>query len=67
MQNEVSALATDGATVSVISDSQRKYAAWVGGSMLGSLPTIQDILIRWVCELAQYRFVRYLASTKCSR
>jgi len=45
MQNEVSALATDGATVSVISDSQRKYAAWVGGSMLGSLPTIKDILI----------------------
>lgn len=45
MQNEVSALATDGATVSVITDSQRKYAAWVGGSMLGSLPTIQDILI----------------------
>merc|ERR1712159_400150 len=45
MQNEVSALATDGATVSVITDSQRKYAAWVGGSMLGSLPTIKDILI----------------------
>lgn len=45
MQNEVSALATDGATVSVISDSQRKYAAWVGASMLGTLPTIKDILI----------------------
>lgn len=45
MQNEVSALATDGASVSVICDSQRKYAAWVGGSMLGSLPTIKDILI----------------------
>jgi len=45
MQNEVSALATDGATVQVITDSQRKYAAWVGGSMLGSLPTIKDILI----------------------
>jgi len=45
LQNEVSALATDGATVSVVTDSQRKYAAWVGGSMLGSLPTIKDILI----------------------
>jgi len=45
MQNEVAALATDGASVSVICDSQRKYAAWVGGSMLGSLPTIKDILI----------------------
>ena len=42
---QVSALATDGATVQVITDSQRKYAAWVGGSMLGSLPTIKDILI----------------------
>lgn len=45
MQNEVSALATGGATVSVITDSQRKFAVWVGGSMLGSLPTIKDILI----------------------
>jgi len=45
MTREITVNATDGATVDVVTDSQRKYAAWVGGSMLGSIPTIKDVLI----------------------
>jgi len=45
MQQEITVRATDGATVQVVTDSQRKYSAWVGGSMLGSIPTIKDVLI----------------------
>merc|ERR1712195_196024 len=45
MQREITVRATDGATVQVVTDSQRKYSAWVGGSMLGSIPTIKDVLI----------------------
>ena len=45
MTREITVNATDGATVDVVTDSQRKYAAWVGASMLGSIPTIKDVLI----------------------
>lgn len=38
LKKEVSA-ALPTLTVDVLPDSQRKYAAWIGGSMLGSLPT----------------------------
>mmetsp|Transcript_17243 Transcript_17243/g.55360 ORF Transcript_17243/g.55360 Transcript_17243/m.55360 type:complete len:394 (+) Transcript_17243:3-1184(+) len=42
---ELSSLAPAGTRVNVYPDSQRKYAAWIGGSMLGSLPTFAQMRI----------------------
>ena len=40
---EVRARVGDGVEVNVVTDSQRKYAAWIGGSMFGSLGTFPQI------------------------
>jgi len=41
-----SALATDlSRTVEVTSDSQRRFAAWIGGSMFASLSTFDQVAI----------------------
>ncbi|CAE8739785.1 unnamed protein product, partial [Polarella glacialis] len=32
-------------TVDVVSDSQRRYAAWIGGSMFASLSTFDQVAI----------------------
>lgn len=43
--DELSALAPGPSRVNVYPDSQRKHAAWIGGSMLGSLPTFNQIKV----------------------
>lgn len=43
--DEVSALAPGPTRVNVYPDSQRKHAAWIGGSMLGSLPTFNHVKV----------------------
>ncbi len=40
---EVRARVGDGVEVNVVTDSQRKYAAWIGASMFGSLGTFPQI------------------------
>eukprot|EP00823_Brevimastigomonas_motovehiculus_P004849 TRINITY_DN3310_c0_g1_i1.p1 TRINITY_DN3310_c0_g1~~TRINITY_DN3310_c0_g1_i1.p1 ORF type:complete len:460 (+),score=162.60 TRINITY_DN3310_c0_g1_i1:78-1457(+) len=46
MKSELDALFTDQKeTTTVIQDSQRKYAAWIGGSMFASLSTFDQIKI----------------------
>jgi actin-related protein len=43
--NNESSSSSSGSTLNVITDSQRKYAAWIGASMYASLPTFGIIKI----------------------
>jgi len=45
MRNELTKLSSGHQYMNVIQDSQRKYAAWIGGSMFASLSTFQQIKI----------------------
>ena len=45
LESEVRSLAPSSARVSVNPDSQRKHAAWIGGSMMSSLTTFADMEI----------------------
>ena len=47
MTNELTMLAPDSITVRVITPPERKYSVWIGGSILSSLHTFQDI---WVSK-----------------
>jgi|TARA_B100000780_G_C20940103_1_gene374924 actin, other eukaryote len=43
MLKEIQSKVNEDVEVNVVTDSQRKYAAWIGGSMFGSLGTFNDI------------------------
>jgi len=43
MRNELTKLSSGHQYMNVIQDSQRKYAAWIGGSMFASLSTFQQV------------------------
>ena len=45
LQNELSALDRGAHEIEVVQDSQRRHAAWIGGSMFGSLPTFQALKV----------------------
>ncbi len=45
LEKEIRAKAPAGKAVAVLPDSQRKNAAWIGGSMFASLPTFDQIQI----------------------
>ncbi|XP_045172009.2 actin-3-like [Mercenaria mercenaria] len=45
MQKEITALAPSTMKIKIIAPPERKYSAWVGGSILASLPTFQKMWI----------------------
>jgi actin-related protein len=45
LQNELTALTNGNEFLQIFPDSQRKHAAWIGGSIYATLPTIAQILI----------------------
>ena len=45
MQKEISALAPSSEKVKIIAPPERKYAAWLGGSIMASLSTFQQMWI----------------------
>jgi len=45
LQKEVSALAPDTMKIKVIAPPERKYSVWIGGSILASLSTFQQMWI----------------------
>lgn len=45
LQQELSAVVPDSIPTNVVASAERKYAAWIGGSMLSSLSTYRNILI----------------------
>ena len=45
MTKELSAIAPDSVRVKVIAPPERKYSVWIGGSILASLSTFQQMWI----------------------
>jgi actin beta/gamma 1 len=45
MQKEISSLAPSGVKVRVLAPPERKFAVWIGGSILASLSTFQAMWI----------------------
>lgn len=45
LQQELTAVVPDSIPTKVVASAERKYAAWIGGSMLSSLSTYRNILI----------------------
>ena len=45
MQKEITALAPAAAVINVLAPSNRKYSAWIGGSILATMSTFQDMWI----------------------
>ena len=43
MQNELTLLAPSGKEVRIVAPQDRKYSAWVGGSILASLNTFRNL------------------------
>ncbi len=45
LQREISALAPDSMTIKIIAPPERKYSVWIGGSILSSLSTFEEMWI----------------------
>jgi actin beta/gamma 1 len=50
MQKEIKALAPDSMTIKIIAPPERKYSVWIGGSILSSLSTFEEM---WIAK-AEY-------------
>jgi len=46
VQKEVKALAPDSMTIKIIAPPERKYSVWIGGSILSSLSTFEEMWIK---------------------
>jgi len=46
VQKEVKALAPDSITIKIIAPPERKYSVWIGGSILSSLSTFEEMWIK---------------------
>jgi hypothetical protein len=53
MQKEITALAPSSMKVKIIAPPERKYSVWIGGSILASLSTFQQM---WICECYPFKF-----------
>jgi len=50
LQSEIKALAPDSMTIKIIAPPERKYSVWIGGSILSSLSTFEEM---WIAK-AEY-------------
>jgi len=50
MQKEMTAFAPNGVKVKIVATPERKYSVWIGGSILASLSTFQNL---W-CSKQEY-------------
>lgn len=62
MQNEISALAPTSIKVKIIAPPERKYSVWIGGSILSSLTTFQQM---WVSKEEYYEHGAPIVHRKC--
>jgi actin-related protein len=46
LQKEIKALAPDSITIKIIAPPERKYSVWIGGSILSSLSTFEEMWIK---------------------
>ena len=62
MQKEITALAPPTMKVKIIAPPEQKYSAWIGGSMLASLPTFRQM---WITREEYEEFGPAIVHTKC--
>ncbi|XP_072793712.1 actin, cytoplasmic 1-like [Vicugna pacos] len=62
MQKELTALAPSTVKVKIIAPSERKYSVWMGGSILASLPTFQQM---WISNQEYDEFGPSIVHHKC--
>ena len=63
MQKEIQALASSGTMkIKVIAPYDLKYSAWIGGSILTSLPTFQEL---WISKQEYDESGLCIVSRKC--
>ena len=62
IEKEVSALAPSSAKIKVIAPPDRKYSAWIGGSVLASLSTFQQI---WISKQEYDEYGPSIVHRKC--
>lgn len=51
MQKEITALAPSSMKVKIVSPPERKYSVWIGGSILASLSTFQQMWSKYPCHV----------------
>ena len=64
MQKEITALAPSSMKVKIIAPPERKYSVWIGGSILASLSTFQQM---WICKFYQTDIVRKFTNSRNSQ
>lgn len=54
MQKEITSLAPSSMKVKIVAPPERKYSVWIGGSILASLSTFQQM---WISKVSRFRHV----------
>jgi actin-related protein len=62
MQKELTALAPPTTKVKIVAPPERKYSVWLGGSILASLPTFQQM---WISKGEYDEFGPPIVHRKC--
>ncbi|KAM7166749.1 LOW QUALITY PROTEIN: beta-actin-like protein 2 [Macrochelys suwanniensis] len=62
MQKEIASLAPSTMKIKIIDPSERKYAIWIGGSILASLSTVQQM---WISKLEYDKSRPSIVHCKC--
>ena len=62
VQAEMAAFAPSSTEVKVIAPPNRQYSAWIGGSILASLPTFQQM---WISKQEYDEFGPSIVHRKC--
>ncbi|XP_037802909.1 actin-85C-like [Penaeus monodon] len=62
MQREICALAPGQIKVKIVAPPERKYSVWIGGSILGSLSTFQEL---WITKEEYYEAGPGIVHRKC--
>src|SRR3954453_15064655 len=66
MQKELTALAPSTMKIKIIAPPERKYSVWIGGSILGSLSTFQQMWIRLALILICFMYINKCLSANKS-
>jgi actin-related protein len=62
MQKELTTLAPPNTKVKIVAPPERKYSVWLGGSILASLPTFQQM---WISKEEYDEFGPPIVHRKC--
>ncbi|EOB11770.1 Actin-11 [Nosema bombycis CQ1] len=62
LDKEIKALAPTTVKINVVSPPERKYSVWIGGSIVASLSTFQEM---WVSKEEYREYGPYIVHRKC--